>query len=77
MLTASPILRKDPVFPFSKKMRSFWEYLLLDVIKHPHAKFTPLFDVCSARCLAPYDKIFLRRVDGMAPDMPHDPLPGV
>ena len=22
-------------------MRPFWEYLLLNVIKHPHAKFTP------------------------------------
>ena len=36
-----------------------------------------LFDVCSARYLAPHDKIFLPRVDGMAPDMPHNPLPAV
>ena len=44
MLTASPILRKEknPIFPFSKEKRPFWEYLLLNVIKHPHAKFTPL-----------------------------------
>ena len=35
-----------------------------------------LFDVCSVTYLAPYD-IFLCCVDGMAPDMPHDPLPCV
>ena len=27
--------------------------------------------------LVPYGKFFLRRVDGMAPDMPHDPFPCV
>ena len=48
MLAASPTLRKqkNPVLPFSKKMRPFRKkypyHQLPNVIRHAHAKFAPL-----------------------------------